>query len=39
MENMENYLRLYMPGTDWRNHSEELGDLMPWSTAIHAECK
>lgn len=33
------YLLLYMPDTDWRNHPEELDDLMPWSEAVQAECK
>lgn len=32
------YLLLYMPGTDWQNHPEELEDLMPWSEAVKAEC-
>jgi len=33
------YLLLYMPDTDWRNHSEELENLMPWSEAVQSECK
>lgn len=33
------YLLLYMPDTDWRNHPESLDDLMPWSEAVQAECK
>lgn len=33
------YLLLYMPDTDWRNHPELLDDLMPWSEAVQAECK
>lgn len=33
------YLLLYMPDTDWRNHSEDLDALMPWSEAVQAECK
>lgn len=32
------YLRLYMPNTDWQNHPEYLEYLMPWSDAIQAEC-
>ena len=32
------YLLLYMPNTDWRNYSEELDDLMPWSEAVQEEC-
>lgn len=32
------YLLLYMPDTDWRNHPEELDGLMPWSKAVQAEC-
>ena len=32
------YLLLYMPDTDWRNHPEYLDDLMPWSEAVQAEC-
>lgn len=33
------YLLLYMPDTDWRNHPEELEQLMPWSEAVQKECK
>lgn len=33
------YLLLYMPDTDWRNHPEYLEDLMPWSKSVQAECK
>ena len=33
------YLLLYMPDTDWRNHPEYLEDLMPWSENVQAECK
>jgi len=33
------YLLLYMPDTDWRNHPEDLDALMPWSEAVQAECK
>lgn len=33
------YLLLYMPDSDWHNHSENLEDLMPWSEAAHAACK
>lgn len=33
------YLLIYMPDADWRNHSEELDMLMPWSEAVQAECK
>lgn len=32
------YLLLYMPDTDWRNHPEELDNLMPWSDAVKTEC-
>ena len=32
------YLLLYMPDTDWRNHPEYLDDLMPWSAAVQEEC-
>ena len=32
------YLLLYMPDADWRNHPEELDTLMPWSKAVQAEC-
>lgn len=32
------YLLLYMPDTDWRNHPEDLDILMPWSEAVQAEC-
>lgn len=33
------YLLLYMPDSDWRNHLESLEDLMPWSKAVQTECK
>ena len=33
------YLLLYMPDMDWRNHPEDLDALMPWSEAVQAECK
>lgn len=33
------YLLMYMPDTDWRNHPELLDELMPWSEAVQAECK
>ena len=33
------YLLLYMPDTDWRNHPEQLNNLMPWSDAVQAMCK
>ncbi len=33
------YLLLYMPDTDWRNHPEDLDALMPWSPTVQAECK
>ena len=33
------YLLLYMPDADWRNHPEELDNLMPWSKAVKTECK
>lgn len=32
------YLFLYMPNTDWRNHPEELDNLMPWSENVKTEC-
>ena len=32
------YLLLYMPDTDWRNHPEHLDNLMPWSETVQAEC-
>lgn len=33
------YLILYMPDTDWKNHPELLDDLMPWSADVQNECK
>lgn len=33
------YLLLYMPDTDWKNHPEMLDDLMPWSEDVQSECK
>lgn len=33
------YLLMYMPDTDWRNHPEELEALMPWAPAVQEECK
>ena len=33
------YLLLYMPDADWRNHPEMLDDLMPWSADVQEECK
>lgn len=33
------YLFLYMPDTDWRNHLEELDMFLPWSETVQAECK
>ena len=33
------YLFLYMPDTDWRNHPEELELFLPWSENVQAECK
>lgn len=33
------YLLLYMPDTDWKNHSENLDNLMPWSEDVQNECK
>ena len=33
------YLLLYMPDTDWRNHPEELELFLPWSENVQAECK
>ena len=32
------YLLLYMPDTDWRNHPEELDALMPWADAVQSQC-
>ena len=32
------YLFLYMPDLDWRNHPELLDDMMPWSEAVKTEC-
>lgn len=32
------YLLLYMPDTDWRNHPEELDVLMPWSENVKTVC-
>lgn len=33
------YLLLYMPNSDWRNHPDNLENLMPWSEAVQTECK
>ena len=33
------HLLLYMPGSDWHNHPEELDDLMPWSEDVQGRCK
>ena len=33
------YLLLYMPDTDWKNHLEELKLFLPWSENVQAECK
>ena len=33
------HLLLYMPGSDWHNHPEELDDLMPWSEDVQERCK
>lgn len=33
------HLLLYMPSTDYRNHPEELEELMPWSRQVQDECK
>jgi len=32
------YLFMYMPDLDWRNHPELLDDLMPWSETVKIEC-
>lgn len=33
------FLLMYMPDTDWRNHPEDLEDLMPWSQMAQEICK
>jgi len=33
------YLLLYMPDVDYRNHPEEMEDMMPWSERAQQECK
>lgn len=33
------FLLMYMPDTDWRNHPEDLEDLMPWSQMVQEICK
>ena len=33
------FLLMYMPDTDWRNHPEDLEDLMPWSELSIQTCK
>lgn len=33
------FLLMYMPNTDWRNHPEDLEDLMPWSELSIQTCK
>ena len=33
------YLLMYLPDSDWRNHPEELDNLLPWSPAVREECK
>ena len=33
------FLLMYMPDTDWRNHLEDLEDLMPWSQMAQEICK
>mgnify|MGYP002512093667 CR=1 FL=1 len=33
------FLLMYMPDTDWRNHPEDLEDLMPWSQMAQGICK
>jgi len=33
------YLLLYIPDSDWRNHPEDLDHLMPWAPEVKAECK
>jgi transposase len=34
-----NYLLLYMPDSDHRNHPEVMADVMPWSKRVQEECK
>jgi hypothetical protein len=34
-----NYLLLYMPDVDYRNHPEVMEDVMPWSKRVQEECK
>lgn len=33
------FLLMWMPDTDWRNHPEELEDLMPWSEMAKSICQ
>jgi len=33
------YLLMYMPDVDWKNHPEDLDNVMPWSDSVQAECK
>ncbi len=33
------YLLLYMPDTDWRNHPEDLDALMPWNEYVQKICR
>lgn len=32
------YLFIYLPDLDWRNHPELLDDLMPWAKRVKDEC-
>lgn len=32
------YLLRHMPDCDWRNHPDELDDLLPWSEEVKAAC-
>ncbi|MCX7923040.1 MAG: IS66 family transposase [Clostridia bacterium] len=34
-----NYLLLYMPGLDYKNHPEFMDDIMPWSERVQQECR
>lgn len=33
------YLLMYMPDSEWRQHPEDLDELMPWAPAVQDECK
>lgn len=33
------FLLMYMPDTDWRNHPEDMEDLMPWLQMAQGICK